>query len=170
MHLVFPDDCTSPRILQEDMKIQGSILYKAFYIAERRTTLSSASVVFALDCDHFQVHTRLSSESPFMRRSVLTEAPLLLSRLQTQSFIQFLKDDVHSCEAQGDWYLDSFECHVGPVHKPVTKTRTQIPYSTPQLQKIKKKKDKAKRHGKDRFYKMPRRTNCSLRYLAWEIP
>jgi len=81
---VFPEeeDYKFERILEEDMKIHWSMLDGAFCIAEHRTSLSPASAIFALDSDNLPVHMTLSSESPFLRRSLLTQRPLLLSRLQ----------------------------------------------------------------------------------------
>jgi len=54
---------------------------------------------YLLDSDHLSVDMTLSSESTFLRHSVLTQGPLPLSRKQTLPFIQFLKDNVHSREA-----------------------------------------------------------------------
>jgi len=72
------------------------------------------------------------------------------------------------------WSLDSLKCHVEQVTAiicirlnlftaTVTKKRIQLHYWTPQLQRIKKKKDEAKRLGLQRLKKRLRRTFCSLK-------
>jgi len=67
--LVFLDECTFSRILEVVMEIQWPILHGSFYFA---TSISSDAVKFAVDPDHPPVHMMLSSQSPFLRRSVLT--------------------------------------------------------------------------------------------------